>query len=99
MADFLDRESIWLLACESFEQACGSPDHYEHYVRSDDRVRGLNPWQIALVVKLAIILFQIWMAAATNQPSAIKEPEFPESFEDVYAQAQTYPLDHPEEDE
>lgn len=99
MADFLDRESIWLVACDAFEQACGSPDVFEHLVRVDHRVKSLNNWQIALVVKLVLILFEIWMALRLNQPSALKDPEFPERFEAVYAESQTLLLDQLEEDE
>jgi hypothetical protein len=99
MAALLDRETVWAVACNAFENACGSPDRFEHFVRSDDRLRGLNSWQIALVVKLCLILFQIWMASSTNQPSAIKDPVFPENFDFEFGKAQTHPLDHPEEDD
>lgn len=99
MAAFLDKETVWAVACNAFETACGSPDRFEHFVRSDDRVRGLNAWQIDLVVKLCLLLFQIWMATGVNLPSAIEDPVFPDDFDFEFAKAQTHKLDNPEEDD
>lgn len=95
----LDRETVWAVACDAFESACGSPDHFEHFVRVDNRVKVLEPWMIELVVKLCLLLFQIWMATSVNLPSAIKDPVFPDDFDFEFAKAQTHKLDNPEEDD
>jgi hypothetical protein len=95
----LDKETVWCVACDAFARAVGSPDIFEHEVRCDERVKVLQPWQIELIVKLCLMLFQIWMATGVNDPHAIKDPKFSDEFEFEFSEAQVYGLDHPKEED
>jgi hypothetical protein len=82
----LDREIIYRICAEAYEQSSGNQDTYEHLVRSDIRVRGLSPWMIAIIVRLALMLFAWWLASGTHRPTLVKDPQFPANFETAFGQ-------------
>lgn len=90
-----DRETIYRIASEAFEQCSGNSSLFEHLIRSDIRVRGLSPIVIMFVVRLAFELFKIWAVTGEHRPSLIKDPSMPKEFEEIYHEAKnTEECDH-----
>ena len=82
-----DRETIYRIACEAYEQSSGRDTLFEHLVRSDIRVRGLSPLLIAFIVRLAFELFKIWAVQGIHRPTQVKDPQMPHEFEAIYHEA------------
>lgn len=83
---FPDRETIFQISASAFERSAPNVELFEHLVREDDRVKGLSPVMIALLVRLCLILFAWWMASGTNAPSKVTDPTFPKVFEEAFAE-------------
>ena len=83
---FPDRETIFSISATAYEQSAPNVELFEHLVRSDARVKSLNPVMIALLVRLCMILFAWWMASGINKPSTLAEKQFPEVFEEALAE-------------
>lgn len=83
-----DRETIWQIFVSASTRCGGSRDQFEHLVRSDDRVRGLSPVVIAIIVRLALILFDWYLSDGAPILACFTNPIFPDAFETLYAATQ-----------
>lgn len=89
-----DRETIWQIFVSASTRCGGSRDQFEHLVRSDDRVRGLSPVVIAIIVRLALILFDWYFSSGAASLACFTNPVFPESFENLYQATQLGGIDY-----
>jgi hypothetical protein len=78
---------IQKIAAEHYERHAGNLEAFKASVESDSRLAKLSPEMIFLVIRLCVILYNLWQSRQTNAPTLLcagSECQLPEDLPEEF---------------